>query len=57
MLVTTRSLDHHGIVSGIYDELEIGMLMREITEVKVEIDSKVITKIANMDEVKDKIIG
>ncbi|AKB57331.1 hypothetical protein [Methanosarcina barkeri] len=57
MLVTTRSLDHHGIVSGIYDELEIGMLMRGITEVKVEIDSKVITKITNMDEVKDKIIG
>jgi len=33
------------------------MLMREITEVKVEVDSKVITEIANMDEVKDKIIG
>jgi len=27
-----------------------------ITEVKVEVDSKVITKIANMDEVKSKII-
>lgn len=32
------------------------MLMREITEVKVEVDSKVITQIANMDEVKGKII-
>jgi hypothetical protein len=32
------------------------MLMREITEVKIEVDSKVITKIANLDEVKDKII-
>jgi hypothetical protein len=26
-------------------------------EIKVEVDSKVITEIANMDEVKDKIIG
>jgi len=32
------------------------VLMREITEVKVKVDSKVITKIANMDEVKGKII-
>ena len=32
------------------------MLMREITEVKIEVDSKVIIKIANMNEVKDKII-
>ena len=32
------------------------MLMREITEVKVEVDSKVITQIANMDDVKGKII-
>jgi transposase len=32
------------------------MLMREITEVKIEVDSKVIVKIANMDGVKDKII-
>ena len=32
------------------------VLMRGITEVKVEVDSKVITKIANMDEVKSKII-
>ena len=32
------------------------MLMREITEVKIEVDSKVVTKIANMDEVKEKII-
>ena len=34
----------------------IFLLMREITEVKIEVDSKVITKIANLDEVKDKII-
>jgi transposase len=32
------------------------MLMREITEVKIEVDSKIVTKIANMNEVKDKII-
>jgi transposase len=32
------------------------MLMRGITEVKIEIDSKVVTQIANMDEIKDKII-
>ncbi len=32
------------------------MLMREITEVKMEVDSKVVTQIANMDKVKDKII-
>jgi transposase len=32
------------------------MLMREITEVKIEVDSKVVTKIANLDEVKDRII-
>ncbi len=32
------------------------MLMREITEVKMEVDSKVVTQIANMDEVKGKII-
>jgi hypothetical protein len=32
------------------------MLMREITEVKIEVDSQVIIKIANLDEVKDKII-
>ncbi|AKB51306.1 Mobile element protein [Methanosarcina barkeri str. Wiesmoor] len=32
------------------------VLIREITEIKVEVDSKVITKIANMDEVKGKII-
>jgi transposase len=30
MLVTTRSLDHHGIVSGIYDELEIGKVIDEV---------------------------
>lgn len=30
MLVTTRSLDHHGIVSGIYDELEIGKVIDEM---------------------------
>jgi len=32
------------------------MLMREITEVKIEVDSKIVTKIANINEVKDKII-
>jgi hypothetical protein len=32
------------------------MLMREITEVKIEVDSKVIIEIANMNEVKRKII-
>ena len=30
MLVTTRSLDHHGIVSGTYDELEIGSVIDEV---------------------------
>ena len=30
--------------------------MREITEVKIEVDSKIVTKIANMNEIKDKII-
>jgi transposase len=30
MLVTTRSLDHHGIVSGTYDELEIGKVIDEV---------------------------
>jgi len=29
MLVTTRSLDHHGIVSGIYDGLDIGKVIDE----------------------------
>ena len=29
MLVTTRSLDHQGIVSGTYDELDIGKLIDE----------------------------
>ena len=33
------------------------MLMREITEVKIKVDSKVIVKIVNIDEVKDKIIS
>lgn len=33
------------------------MLLRGITEVKIEVDSQVIIKIANLDEVKDKIIG
>ena len=32
------------------------MLMREITEVKIEVDSKVIIEIANMNEIKYKII-
>ena len=32
------------------------MLMREITEVKMEVGSKVVTQIANMDRVKGKII-
>jgi transposase len=31
-------------------------LMRGATEVKIEVDSEVIIKIANMNEVKDKII-
>jgi|SRR5665811_1613471 len=31
-------------------------LMKGITEVKIEMGSKVVTQIANMDEVKDKII-
>jgi hypothetical protein len=31
-------------------------LIREITEVKIEMESKVVTQIANMDEVKGKII-
>lgn len=30
--------------------------MREITEVKMEMKSKVVTQIANMNEVKSKII-
>ena len=30
MLVTTRSLDHHGIVSGTYAELEIGSVIDEV---------------------------
>ena len=30
MLATTRSLDHHVIVSGIYDELEIGIVIDEV---------------------------
>ena len=30
MLVTTRSLDHQGIISGIYDELEIGKVTDEV---------------------------
>jgi transposase len=30
MFVITRSLDHHGIVSGIYDELEIGTVIDEV---------------------------
>jgi transposase len=30
MLVITRSLDHHGIVCGIYDELEIGKVIDEL---------------------------
>ena len=30
MFITTRSLDHHGIVSGIYDELEIGKVIDEV---------------------------
>ena len=29
MLVTTRSLYHHGIVSDIYDELDIGNVIDE----------------------------
>lgn len=32
------------------------MLMRETTEIKIEVDSKVVTKIANLDEFKDQII-
>lgn len=32
------------------------ILMREITEVKMEMKSKVVTQIANMNEVKSKII-
>lgn len=31
-------------------------LMREITEVKIEEDSKVVTQIANINETKEKII-
>ena len=31
-------------------------LMREITEVKIEADSKVVTQIANINETKEKII-
>ena len=30
MFVTTHSLDHHGIVSGIYDELETGKVIDEV---------------------------
>ena len=30
MFVTTHSLDHHGIVSGTYDELEIGKVIDEV---------------------------
>jgi transposase len=30
MFISTRSLDHHGIVSGIYDELEIGKVIDEV---------------------------
>ncbi|AKB18189.1 Mobile element protein [Methanosarcina sp. WWM596] len=30
MFFTTRSLDHHGIVPGIYDELEIGKVIDEV---------------------------
>jgi len=30
--------------------------MRETTEIKIEVDSKVVTKIANLDEFKDQII-
>jgi len=30
MHITTSSLDHHGIVSGIYDELEIGSVIDEV---------------------------
>jgi transposase len=30
MLVITHSLDHHGIVSGNYDELEIGSVLDEV---------------------------
>lgn len=30
LFVTTHSLDHHGIVSGIYDELEIGKVIDEV---------------------------
>ena len=30
MLVTTRSLDHHGIVSGTYDELKVGSVIDEL---------------------------
>lgn len=30
MLVSTCSLDHHGIVSGTYDELEIGKVIDEV---------------------------
>jgi transposase len=30
MFVTTRSLDHHGIVSSTYDELEIGKVIDEV---------------------------
>lgn len=30
MFVTTRSLDHHGTVSGTYDELRIGKVIDEV---------------------------
>jgi hypothetical protein len=33
------------------------MLMSETTKIKIEVDSKVVTKIANLDECKDWIIG
>ena len=35
---------------------EVLRLMKGITEVKIGMGSKVVTQIANMDEVKDKII-
>ena len=30
MHITTNALDHHGIVCGIYDELEIGSIIDEV---------------------------
>lgn len=51
---------YHGngfVVIMIIQEMKwVFMLIREITEVKIEVDSKVIIKISNLDEVKDKII-